>query len=69
MEGKQFLIRDEIVTWRVVEREAKSDAWGEFEYGINACTFRGQEYDIICNGQGDCHILVNGIKRYLEELE
>jgi hypothetical protein len=37
-------------------------------FSKNVVDYNGKEYDVICNGQGECHILVDGKKRYLEEL-
>jgi hypothetical protein len=36
-------------------------------YTKNVTTYQGKEYDVICNGHGDCFIFVDGKKRYLEE--
>lgn len=60
---KQYYIHDTPVEWREIMRTAPA-GW---QYGNNVLTYQGVEYDIICDGDGDCYILIDGKKRYLEE--
>lgn len=37
-------------------------------YTKNVTTYQGKQYDVICNGEGDCFIYIDGKKRYLETI-
>lgn len=64
--GAQYYIHGAPVIWRQIMRPMDSPLGKE--YGCNVLTYQGVEYDIICNGQGDCFILIEGKKRWLEEM-
>ncbi len=65
MDYKNCQIHGKFVTIREVQRPMKSQLGDH--YGTNVVDYNGKEYDVICNGQGDCFILVDGKKRWLEE--
>lgn len=37
-------------------------------YTKNIVDYKGHQYDVICNGEGDCFIYIDGKKRYLETI-
>lgn len=66
MAEKQLYIHGIRVTPREIMRPMDSPLGKE--YSCNVVTYRGKEYDMICNGMGDYFILIDGKKRWLEEM-
>jgi hypothetical protein len=64
-EGK-YKIHGESVTIRQVSVPMDSPLGDHFSKNVVDYNFK--ECDVICNGDGDCHILVDGKKRWLEEI-
>lgn len=63
--GAQYYIHGTPVIPREIMRPMDSPLGNEYSCAV--LTYQGKEYDMICNGMGDCFILIDGKKRWLEE--
>lgn len=65
MEHEHYYIHNEQVTPREITLPMDSPLGDS--YTRNVLDYKGEQHNIICNGNGDCWILIDGKKRYLEQ--